>query len=180
MALALQADWEAIQTLYTQGRPAKELAAEFNVTIGAIQSRAARNNWRRLSSLARSSVEQSAKAAVDAVSQEVRTMLGLALRDHVGKVPMAKGWKHAAKINSELEPLVRNAKAVFGWNDSTSSPLVRINILAKSAVVSDEEKELLSAKTGPSEGAGEAPFGGGGSSSSTSSEISPSGEVPKV
>lgn len=139
MPKALDVDWELIQTTYTQGVSPAVIAARFGLNANTIRTRASRLGWQRLASQAANDVSQAASATLKSIGDSLRISLAKQLRDHVAKLPVARGWKHAAKLNQELEPLVRNAKTVIAWGDSGQDGLVRINVIAQNVSVAEEK-----------------------------------------
>jgi transposase len=137
MPKAIEADWDLIQTLYTAGTSANEISRKMGVSVSAIQTRASRHDWRRLAAEVASKVSRDAQQAAKEVGDQLRQELGLHLKAHVKSIPQARGWKHAARINQELVPLISNAQKVFGWQESVQAPAVRINVMASAVRIQD-------------------------------------------
>jgi len=138
MADATQAqapDWLLAQVLFAQGMPATAIAPRVGASAEAVHKRAQRGQWSRLrDETARGMVkatENTIETVLSGYSMDTRKALGRALSEHVAKIPQAKGWKHAKSLQQDLEPLVRNAKVVFGWDAQDARPTqsIRIGVL---------------------------------------------------
>jgi hypothetical protein len=145
-------DWLLAQTLFAQGMSPKVIASQVGASLEAVHKRAQRGQWSVLADKTRSVAVQCAEHAVETVlsgySLDTRKALGRAITEHVAKIPSAKGWKHANRIQQELEPLVRNAKTVFGWgNDDGSKASVRIGVLNMATVQALPNTEPLGLDT---------------------------------
>lgn len=152
MPKPLDVDWELIQTTYTQGVSPAVIAARFGLNASTIRTRASRLGWQRLVTAASQDVAQAASATLKSIGDSLRISLAKQLRDHVAKLPVARGWKHAAQLNQELEPLVRNAKTVIAWSDSGQDGLVRINVIAQNVSLSEEKASFPTTTTPEIEG----------------------------
>lgn len=155
VALAASPDdgpnWPFIQSLYLQGLTPKQISAQTGVKADTISCRASRNGWTSALAKAKPAVQvtvetskaKDSEASLSKSSEAVRSGLADVITRSVEKIQALtlKTPKHALKVNSELECVVRNAKTVFGWSEGQSHPAVRINILG-SAVIDTQPKAI--------------------------------------
>ena len=123
MPKPLPVDWELIKTLWIQGQAPAVIGARLGVNHHSIQTRARRYGWRRLRDAASDQVTKAVQTSLAGASERVRERLGAALELHAQAIPEARGWKHAARIQEELAPLVSNASKVFGWSGEALATL---------------------------------------------------------
>ena len=151
---AVQADWDLIQTLYAQGVGPKEISARTGVKADSISSRASRRNWQRLVTATKQVMQEPIreKPEIDEHSKRTRAALGKFVSRSAElveqEIPRLTG-KRAIRLNQDLEPLVRNAKQVFGWSENSNEPAVRINLPASTAVVQVQDKHSFPAPALP-------------------------------
>ena len=136
-------DWELIRELYNSGIPLKAIETQTGVKVGTIAARASRARWREIATKAKQLVqftedcqESTPGAHLDSSSKRVRNALAVDLTrvvDLLEEKP-AKSLASALKRQRQLEPAVRNAKVVFGWNEDSQSTLVNINLLAQATI----------------------------------------------
>lgn len=162
MPTALKADWDLIRHLYLSGTPLDTIVKETGVAKGTIASRANRANWKRTQAAAKSIVQtptapvdrrEAREPAIDIehASKTVRSRAAKAISSALDTLTEPGDWKTAARQQSQLEPLIRNARTVFGWGDDATTSSVRISILAQ-CVVSDgpsQNKHSFPAALGP-------------------------------
>jgi len=76
--------------------------------------------------------DQTAKQAASYQSQETRTNLSkavLAQSEAITKIKAKPNLKSIKKFGDAIEPLVRSAERIHGWNSQSVRPLVNLNVL---------------------------------------------------
>ena len=138
-------DWAIIQAMYAQGLGPKEISVRTGVSSNVIATRASRGNWSRLTTACASIVHASARNAVrDIVDEEsgrARKKLSVLIDRHLDKIPEARSWKHAASLQRDLEPLVRNAKCVYGWGEPDAAGAVRIGVIRNAVIITSSNDD---------------------------------------
>lgn len=144
-------DWNRIQILYLQGIAPKEIERQTGVSANRVSARALRYGWSEALRKSRANVSVTIQAtganpsesSISKASEAVRSGLADVLTRSVEKIQAIafKTPKAALKANQELECVVRNAKTVFGWSDSSQTPSVRISIL--NSIVERDEKPVI-------------------------------------
>lgn len=154
-----------VQTLYLQGHKPFQISAKTGIGQGTIKTWAHRHGWLRAvnktKDIADSTIApvlaESANQALAKASTRTRHRAAKAIEEALDVLPTVRSWNQAAKVQSQLEPLVRNAKQVFGWSENSTEPAVRINLLASTAVVQVQDKHSFPAPALPKP-PGQTPF----------------------
>lgn len=124
-------DWTVVQALYLQGVKLSTIADQTGANPVAIRSRARRLNWRSSALQVQSNIAQSARLALIQQSEATKRALGSVITKSAQVLERvqinSKG--EACRINADMEPVVRNAKVVFGWRDEETKPIVNIGTL---------------------------------------------------
>jgi hypothetical protein len=145
-------DWLLAQTLFAQGLPHHAIAKRIGANPDAVRQRAVRGQWSQLRDAIEADSVRVVEKTIDHVlagySADTRKALGRSIVETAQSIPRPRGFKHATRIQSELEPLVRNAKTVFGWgNDDGSKASVRIGVLNLATVQALPNTEPLGLDT---------------------------------
>lgn len=136
-------DWLLAPVLYAQGIPAATIAARIGVSHDCLRQRALRQGWSRLRDELAHSASLATEKAIDTIldghSSDTRKALGKAMAQHVALMPQATGWKQAVRLQEDLEPLVRNARVVFGWGEGDKQGVVQITNLSAHVTLRERE-----------------------------------------
>ena len=140
MPQAVQADWNLIREMYTQGLKCAEIEKQTGVKAGTIASRASRCKWTGVALQAKQAVQKLIKGSegesaskLGDSSERTRSRLARLVERSAERIEemTLKSPSHALKVNQELESVVRNAKTVFGWTENQQAPAIRIAVLAQ-------------------------------------------------
>ena len=158
-------DWPLIQQLYIQGATLHAISMQCGVKPGTIAARASRNGWRKVATAASEKMQliqarearqaEAESTNLDKASQDARKRVSRSILEALSVLPSPDDWKTAAKQQTALEPLVRNAKTVFGWGDDAAPCSVRISLLAQAGVhitVSDNKHAFPAVTAGDATG----------------------------
>lgn len=144
-------DWTHVQTLYLQGKSPKEIEAITGIPKQSVSVRASRLGWTASLRKSRQTVQVTAELAKDdkddspkltAQSERTRTALADVLVRSAEKLAShpIHTTSTALRLNQDAESLVRNAKTVFGWSESQSTPSVRISVLSSFQVAPTQDQ----------------------------------------
>jgi len=138
-------DWTLIQSLYLAGKTPKEISLELGVKAQAVSVRASRYGWtaslakaKQLVRVTKDEDSDTQEVGLKSASESTRNSLARVLERSVERIEAMSipNAKTALKVNAALEPLVRNAKTVFGWNDGEQQSIVRIGVMNTCVVAS--------------------------------------------
>ncbi|MBI2928372.1 MAG: hypothetical protein HYY24_22110 [Verrucomicrobia bacterium] len=139
MPKAIEADWELIKARYITGSSSSQVAAEFGLSVGAIQKRAMRGGWTRLRTGVKDNVSGLVKQAVEMTlaekSAKVRDGLADELMRQVETVQTlpVKGGLRALSERAELaQRMAASSAKVFGWE-----PGINLNLAVVTGSLAD-------------------------------------------
>ena len=155
MPVVIDADWNLIRELYTQGLKPSQIELQTGIKAGTIASRASRCKWSSIASKAKEllqvvatptqAIPQIQEETVSKASVRVRNSLAASLEHlaHHLDVEKPKSLKEAARLQQSLEATVRNAKVVMGWGDDTRTPVINIALMQQNIVEPAQPKETI-------------------------------------
>lgn len=171
MPNAVQADWGLIQQLYIQGFTPKVIADKTGVKADTVSIRAHRGKWKELAARAieavkgqvpqATEVQTATESALASSSERVRERLARLVERSVAKLEELdiRTPSHALAVNGELEPVMRNAKVLYGWGEALAQPAIRIQVVAQCRLASEPAGYVPSGDQGL--GQGKHSFAGG-------------------
>lgn len=144
----------AAQALVLQGFANDYIGAKLSIKPQTVQKWRERNGWNahadqaKADAVAQREIVQAATVqivkdsdeTVSKASENARKRTAKAILDTLDKLPIPESWSQGAKQQAQLEPLVRNCKAVFGWGEQQAESLVRISLMDSLHLVSDKDE----------------------------------------
>lgn len=127
-------DRDAVKALFLSGIGIAELARRFNVKEGTLRVTATRGKWIQQRALARERATLKAKApttTIQAASLRLKTSLAQSLVRAAELLDKEEPstLKELTKLHSELQPLIKTATQVFGWDKEQGEPTIRLTFL---------------------------------------------------
>jgi len=119
------------QCLYNQGFALDKIAETIGIGLAAVRSMSVRGKWSKLKAASnlKPAIIQSSNPALTKQSHLVRSKVAQVIEADIDAICSGKGQIAALKRQSQLEPLVRNAKVALGWGEEHTQVLVNISAL---------------------------------------------------
>lgn len=130
-------DWNLAMVMFANGVRPQEISQRLGISTSSINTRASRDGWQLLLAKAREYVLRAYENVAFNAEIQFKTAVVKRLGFLAQSLPdKAMSQAKELGIQKDLEPALRNAKAIFGWNESngTTQPLVRINVLGSAQV----------------------------------------------